>query len=110
MNAPEPRLKPLDATARASRPEFDVHLTENVMVLMRDSVRMATDIYRPARDGRPLAHRRPFLLRRTPYNKGRDRGHLGPLPLLRRARLRDGEPGLPRLLGLRPLVGREIGS
>ena len=26
------------------RPEFDVHLTENVMAPMRDGVRMATDI------------------------------------------------------------------
>ena len=42
-------MKSLDRTAHASRPEFDVHLTENVMVPMRDGVRMATDIYRPAR-------------------------------------------------------------
>jgi predicted acyl esterase len=41
-------MKSLDRTAHASRPEFDVHLTENVMVLMRDGIRMATDIYRPA--------------------------------------------------------------
>ena len=62
-------MKPLDPAARASRPEHDVHLTENVMVLMRDGVRMATDVYRPARAGRPLADRRPVLLHRTPYNK-----------------------------------------
>jgi hypothetical protein len=46
-----------------------VHLTENVMVPMRDGVRMATDIYRPARAGQPLTDRRPVLLHRTPYNK-----------------------------------------
>ena len=62
-------MKSLDRTAHASRPEYDVHLTENVMVPMRDGVRMATDIYRPARDGRPLTDRRPVLLHRTPYNK-----------------------------------------
>jgi putative CocE/NonD family hydrolase len=62
-------MKPLDPAARPSRPELDVHLTENVMVPMRDGVRMATDTYRPARDGRPLADRRPVLLHRTPYNK-----------------------------------------
>jgi len=39
-------MKPLDSSARASRPELDVHLTENVMLPMRDGVRMATDIYR----------------------------------------------------------------
>lgn len=50
-------MKPLDPSARASRPELDVHLTENVMLPMRDGVRMATDIYRPARDGRPLDDR-----------------------------------------------------
>jgi predicted acyl esterase len=62
-------MKPLDPAARPSRPDLDVHLTENVMVLMRDGIRMATDTYRPARAGRPLADRRPVLLHRTPYNK-----------------------------------------
>jgi hypothetical protein len=62
-------MKPHDPTARPSTPEHDVHLTENVMISMRDGVRMATDIYRPARDGRPLTDRRPVLLHRTPYNK-----------------------------------------
>jgi putative CocE/NonD family hydrolase len=62
-------MKPLDPAARPARPEHDVHLTENVMVPMRDGVHMATDVYRPARDGRPLSDRRPVLLHRTPYNK-----------------------------------------
>src|SRR5580765_3770255 len=48
-------MKPLDPTVRPSRPEFDVHVTENVPVSMRDGVHLATDIYRPARDGRPVA-------------------------------------------------------
>ena len=77
-----PRTLPLPCgklpTAAAMKPstpppalpsEHDVHLTENVMVAMRDGMRMATDIYRPARGGRPLADRRPVLLHRTPYNK-----------------------------------------
>jgi predicted acyl esterase len=58
-------MKPRDPAARSSAPEFDMHLTENVMLSMRDGVRMATDIYRPARAGRPLADRRPVLLHRT---------------------------------------------
>jgi len=62
-------MKPLDPAARPARPELDVHLTENVPVSMRDGVRLATDVYRPARAGRPLADRRPVLLHRTPYNK-----------------------------------------
>ena len=62
-------MKPLDPAARPSAAAFDVHRTENVMLPMRDGVRMATDVYRPARAGRPLADRRPVLLHRTPYNK-----------------------------------------
>ena len=67
----------LDPTARPSRPEFDVHLTENVLVAMRDGVRLATDVYRPARDGRPLTEPRPVLLHRTPYNKTETETTLG---------------------------------
>ena len=62
-------MKPLDPSARPSHPEFDVHLTENVMLPMRDGVRLATDIYRPTRASHPLTNPRPVLLHRTPYNK-----------------------------------------
>jgi predicted acyl esterase len=62
-------MKPLTPTARPSGPEFDVHLTESVPVPMRNGVRLATEVYRPARDGRPLTDRRPVLLHRTPYSK-----------------------------------------
>ena len=34
-----------------SQPEYDVAVIEDVMVPMRDDVRLAADIYRPARDG-----------------------------------------------------------
>ena len=51
-----------------SRAEFDVVIERDVMVTMRDGARMATDIYRPARDGRALDGRLPVLLNRTPYN------------------------------------------
>ena len=55
-----------------TRPEFalDVVVEENVMVPMRDGVRLATDVYRPARGGAPLEGRFPVLLYRTPYDKG----------------------------------------
>ena len=39
------------------------------MVPMRDGVRLATDIYRPARDGSPVSDKFPVILERTPYNK-----------------------------------------
>ena len=67
-------MKPRDPTAQPSAPEFDVQVTENVMVPMRDGVRMATDIYRPARAGRPLADRRPVLLPGGPYRQDRRDG------------------------------------
>ncbi len=46
-----------------------VSVEKNVMVPMRDGVRLATDVYRPAADGRPVPGRFPLLLMRTPYNK-----------------------------------------
>jgi hypothetical protein len=53
-----------------SRPaEYDVFIIKNVMVPMRDGVRMATDIYRPARNGEPIPEKLPVLLERTPYDK-----------------------------------------
>ena len=55
-------MKSLDCTVHAACPEFDVHLAANVMVPVRDSVRMATDIYRPACAGQPLPDRRPSSL------------------------------------------------
>ncbi|ENZ82235.1 CocE/NonD family hydrolase [Caulobacter vibrioides] len=47
----------------------DVHVTRDVMITMRDGVRLATDIYRPAIDGRPIDTPLPVLLERTPYDK-----------------------------------------
>ncbi|HWP68503.1 MAG TPA: CocE/NonD family hydrolase, partial [Rectinemataceae bacterium] len=44
-------------------------LESDVMVAMRDGVRLATDIYRPAKEGRPLPGSFPVILERTPYDK-----------------------------------------
>ena len=41
---------------------------------MRDGVRLAADIYRPARDGKPAPGRFPTLLTRTPYDKNGVKG------------------------------------
>jgi len=46
-----------------------VRLTSDVMVPMRDGVRLAADLYRPARHGSPEPGPRPAILIRTPYNK-----------------------------------------
>lgn len=49
---------------------YDVVLfEENLMLPMRDGVRMATDIYRPARNGSVVEDRLPILMQRTPYSK-----------------------------------------
>lgn len=42
---------------------------KNVMVPMRDGVRLATDIYRPAVDGKAIDDPLPVILTRLPYNK-----------------------------------------
>lgn len=39
------------------------------MVRVRDGVRLATDVYRPARDGKPVGGAFPVILERTPYDK-----------------------------------------
>ena len=49
--------------------EYGIVLSKNVMVSMRDGTRLATDIYRPARDGDPLPEPFPTILCRTPYDK-----------------------------------------
>jgi hypothetical protein len=50
-------------------PSYEHVVTKNEMVPMRDGVRLATDIYRPARDGAAEAGKFPVVLERTPYNK-----------------------------------------
>jgi putative CocE/NonD family hydrolase len=58
-----------DATSAPFIPPADVHVTRDVMVTLRDGVRLATDLYRPAIDGRPIDTPLPVLLERTPYDK-----------------------------------------
>jgi putative CocE/NonD family hydrolase len=41
----------------------------DLMVPMRDGVKLATDIYRPEANGRAVSTRLPVLLHRTPYDK-----------------------------------------
>ena len=49
--------------------EFDMVVERDVMVPMRDGVRLACDVYRPARDGRAVDGAFPVILERTPYGK-----------------------------------------
>lgn len=50
--------------------QYDAVATDrDLMMPTRDGKRMATDIFRPARNGVPVAGRFPVLLNRTPYDK-----------------------------------------
>jgi len=53
----------------ASAAKYDVVVQKNIRVAMRDGVRLALDLYLPARDGTPVPGKHPTLLSRTPYNK-----------------------------------------
>jgi len=46
-----------------------VLFAHDLMIPMRDGVKLAADVYRPAIDGVPLSQRLPVLLQQTPYNK-----------------------------------------
>src|SRR5260370_996597 len=64
------RLAPLFVAIPAlAQSRYDVAVLQNVMIPMRDGVKLATDIYRPARNGVPVDARFPVLLERTPYTK-----------------------------------------
>jgi putative CocE/NonD family hydrolase len=55
--------------AAQREPAQNVHVETDIMVAMRDGVRLATDIYRPMQGGKPIDQRLPVILTRTPYNK-----------------------------------------
>ncbi|XOV86522.1 MAG: CocE/NonD family hydrolase [Pseudomonadota bacterium] len=58
----------------ATEPNLAMTVRQNVMVPMRDGVRLATDLYLPPGETRPLA----VILERTPYDKlGLSRSELG---------------------------------
>src|SRR5690242_18886923 len=53
----------------ASAQQYDVIWERDVMVPMRDGVRLATDLYFPAVDGGQAPGAFPVILERTPYDK-----------------------------------------
>jgi len=52
--------------ARADEP-YEIAVFRNVMIPMRDGVRLAADVYRPARNGALAPGKFPVILERTPY-------------------------------------------
>src|SRR5690349_8641332 len=53
----------------ATTERFDAVVERDVMTPMRDGVRLACDVHRPARNGRAVDGAFPVLLERTPYGK-----------------------------------------
>ena len=49
---------------------YDVLVERDVMVAMRDGIKLASDVYRPARAGQAVQGTFPVILERTPYGKG----------------------------------------
>lgn len=48
---------------------FGIDEAKNVMIAMRDGIKLAADIYRPTRNGHLMENKFPVILLRTPYNK-----------------------------------------
>ncbi len=72
-------------TATMPQPEHYAVIAESgVMIATRDGVKLATDIYRPARNGKAVEGQFPVILERTPYGKSNasrsevDRGETKP--------------------------------
>ncbi|HUO12643.1 MAG TPA: CocE/NonD family hydrolase, partial [Caulobacteraceae bacterium] len=53
----------------SEEPPYEATLESGVWVRMRDGVRLATDVYRPSRGGRPVRGRFPAIMERTPYGR-----------------------------------------
>lgn len=66
---PDPSRMPPPGWPSSPKQYEALKVGTDVMIPTRDGKRMATDIYRPARNGVPIAERLPVLLNRTPYNK-----------------------------------------
>jgi uncharacterized protein len=64
-----PALVPRAAPGVESGAGSDVAIARDVMIAMRDGVRLAADVYRPAQGGVASEGRFPALLMRTPYSK-----------------------------------------
>ena len=62
-------LAPIPARQETASDQSHYITERNVMVPMRDGVRLATDLYWPARDGIRLEGKFPAIMERTPYNK-----------------------------------------
>jgi putative CocE/NonD family hydrolase len=58
-----------------SQDQYEMIVAKNLMVPMRDGVRLATDIYQPSKNGVLATGKFPSLLIRTPYDRSRLDGY-----------------------------------
>ena len=61
------------ATRLGAQDHPDFLVERDVMIPARDGIMLATDIYRPARNGVTVTGSFPVLLQRTPYGKNSGR-------------------------------------
>jgi putative CocE/NonD family hydrolase len=54
---------------KAQAASYEVILESNHRVRLRDGVNLATDVYRPARNGKAVSGKFPVILERTPYGR-----------------------------------------
>ena len=64
---------PADSIGAAREGEYSVAIKTNVMVTMRDGIKLAADIYLPVGKEARIAERFPIILTRTPYDKAGSR-------------------------------------
>jgi putative CocE/NonD family hydrolase len=64
----QPPLTPIAQSA----PKYAIVVFKDVMVPMRDRVKLACNIYRPALNGKLVEEKFPVMLERTPYSKDAD--------------------------------------
>ena len=60
---------PCAAPQAQNATSYEIVVEQNVMVPMRDGVKLACDIHRPALNGKPVSGKFPVILERTPYGK-----------------------------------------
>jgi uncharacterized protein len=63
---------PIDGVQESAQADV-AQTARNLMIPMRDGVRLATDVYRPVVNGKPVDTKLPLLLQRTPYGKTGER-------------------------------------
>ncbi len=63
---------PAKAQAAATPPseaKYEIAAEKDIMIAMRDGIKLACDIYRPTLNGTPVEGKFPVILERTPYDK-----------------------------------------